>query len=396
MAAPMARPAKKASSSTWVVLVHTSGDVPASWSPALQDAAHAAADGRRFVPPPSATLDELQLALGCDGWNAACAGLVADTAGAGAAVVVDVAASADGIVVDARIVGSDGVVGATTERLTLSGTSDIDRKAAEAWVAGLVRGARPAVLLLTSDLPGDEVLLDDVLVGRTPLTLVGVTAGEHKVQVRRAGRAPLLRTISVVAGQTTRENVVLSAVGPPTLTAPTLGTAPTPAPSSPPTESSSSVAWGLTGAGTLLALVGGVFAVTHGVPVIEASMNQTSTGMRLEYEKFPVGGTVSGDARFAYLAERFGTTEAVVRKPEDFAVVLGQATLIANVAWGLLAVGGAVAGTGLGLLVVGGEDSEASTTTTDARAAGSGSPSAPAGAARTDAPPTTDAPTKTP
>ncbi len=345
-AAKAATPSKPASSS-WVVLVHPTGAVPPAWIGALQDAARNAGAPRRFVPPPTATLDELQLALGCDHWNNACAGLVAEAAGASAAVVLDVAA--DGaVVVDARIVGSDGAVQSSAERLTLSSTDETDRKAAIAWVVGLVRGARPAVLVVTTDLAGDELLVDDLPAGRTPATVVDVAPGPHRLQVRRPGRAPLLRTVNVVAGQTLRENLVLAAPGPATLTAPTLGADGAPPPLEV-TSSTSSWAWGLTGLGALAAVVGGVFSVTHGLPVLEAYLNQTDTGLQVEYEKFPGGGTVSGAARFDYLAERFGTDAATVRDQGAFQRVVENATVVGLAGASLLVVGVALTGAGIGL-----------------------------------------------
>jgi len=185
-------PTAKPPAAAWVVLVRSTGDVPPAWVASLQDAVRTAGAPRRFVPPPTATLDELQLALGCDHWNNACAALIAEAAGASAAVVVDVAA-AGAVVVDSRVIGSDAVVQSSVERLTLSSTDETDRKAAVAWVVGLVRGARPAVLVVTTDLAGDDLLVDDLPAGRTPVTLVDVAPGPHRLQVRRPGRAPLLR-----------------------------------------------------------------------------------------------------------------------------------------------------------------------------------------------------------
>jgi hypothetical protein len=358
LTAPAQAGRKPSASSSWVVLVHTSGAVPTGWPAALRAAAEASAGPRRFVPPPAATLDELQLALGCDGWNAACASVVADAAGAGTAVVVDVVARGSGLDVDARIVGPDGGVVASFPQLSLSGTGEAERVAAERWVAGLLRGVRPALLLVSSDLPGDEVFVDNVPAGRTPATIVDLAPGAHVLQLRRPGRAPAARTVTIAAGRTHVENLVLGAAGGATLTAPTVGTDSAPLPAS-----SLSTAWAVTGVGVLVTGVGGFLGVVYGLPVVEALLNQESGGLRSNYTTFPEGRPVPAGERVDHLAQRFGTTPEIVRDQAEFSGVLQRATLLANVGVGLLLAGGALTATGVGLFfgADGGDDTPAPT-----------------------------------
>jgi hypothetical protein len=346
---------KKAPSSAWVVLVHVSGEVPAEWSAPLQQAAQGAAPDRKWVPTPGTPLDELQLALGCADWDAACAGHVGESVGAGNVVLVSLQARGKGVVVGASVVGADGTVVSTGDPLALSSTSPNDLQAAERWVAAFVRGARPAVLLVNSDLAGDEVLLDGVLVGRTPLIVVDVAPGAHALQVRRAGRAPLQRSITVAPGATVREDVALSSTGPKMMANPTVGTDEAVA-----TSTTSQAAWGLAGVGGLVTVVGGVLAVVNGLPVLEATMNQTDGTLNRSYRPL-FGEPVEGAARFDFLAQRFGTDAAKVQNPADFSVILERATMLANVGIALLSAGGVLTATGIGLALTGEEAPPATT-----------------------------------
>src|ERR1041385_5578252 len=86
-------------SNKWVALVHTTGDVPASWQKELQAAAEQNKLGPAWAAPPAVTLDEAQLALGCAGWSKTCAGQIAAMTGAGIALVVEVTAKDAGVVI---------------------------------------------------------------------------------------------------------------------------------------------------------------------------------------------------------------------------------------------------------------------------------------------------------
>lgn len=226
-----ARPKPRAA--RWVTLVHTTGAVPADWAGSLRAAAEGADSGRTWMAPPSLSLDELTLTLGCAAWDAACAGQVASLLGADNAFSIDVVASGSGAAVRITSVARTGSVVGEPGRVEVS-LDDDGRAIAAAWVVGAVKGARPTILVVTADLAGTEVLIDGEPRGVTPLTLVDVVPpGEHILLLRREGRAPLSRTITVAAGAITREGGALTQ-GPEMKSTPTVGEAPpTPLPAPP-------------------------------------------------------------------------------------------------------------------------------------------------------------------
>jgi hypothetical protein len=242
----------------WVTLVHTTGPVPADWAGSLRAAAEGADSGRTWMPPPSLSLDELMLTLGCASWDAACAGQAASLLGADNALSIDVAAGGSGATVQIASVARTGAVVGDPEKVDVS-LDDDGRAIAAAWVAGAVKGARPTILVVSADLPGTEVLIDGEARGVTPLTLVDVVApGEHALVLRREGRAPLSRTITVAAGAITREGGALSQ-GPEMKSTPTVGEAPPtplPAPSGGGIPPLAIVGFGLGGAGVVAGVVG--------------------------------------------------------------------------------------------------------------------------------------------
>jgi len=251
-----ARPKPRAAK--WVTLVHTTGAVPADWAGSLRAAAEGADSGRTWMPPPSLSLDELMLTLGCAAWDAACAGQAASLLGADNALSIDVIASGTGAALQITSVARTGAVVGEPEKVEVS-LDDDGRTIAAAWVAGAVKGARPTILVVTADLPGTEVLIDGEPRGVTPLTLVDVIApGEHALVMRREGRAPLSRTITVAGGAITREGGALSQ-GPEMKTTPTVGEAP-PTPLPPPPGGGipplAIVGFGLGGAGVVAGVVG--------------------------------------------------------------------------------------------------------------------------------------------
>ena len=215
-----ARPKKKTES--WVALVHTIGDVPATWAPALQKAAESVTDSRVWLQPPGLSLDEIQLTLGCATWGPTCAGQATALIGADSALVIDVTRDTHGVVVRIDGVSGKGAVVGNGERIEVPITDD-GLAIAEAWVIGAIKGARPTVLIVTADLDGTEVLIDNKRVGVTPLTLVNtLAAGEHRLMLRRENRAPLTRPIVVQPGTVNREHGML-AQGPPMKSKPTVG-----------------------------------------------------------------------------------------------------------------------------------------------------------------------------
>lgn len=242
----------------WVTLVHTTGDVPADWAGALRSAAEGADSARTWLPPPGLSLDELMLTLGCASWDAACAGQAASLLGADNALSIDVVAAGAGATVQIASVARTGAVVGEPDRVEVS-LDDDGRTIAGAWVAGAVKGARPTILVVTADLPGTEVLIDGEPRGVTPVTLVDVIApGEHALVLRREGRAPLSRTISVAGGSITRESGSL-AQGPEMKSTPMVGEgppAPLPAPSGDGVPPMAIVGFGIGGVGVVAGIVG--------------------------------------------------------------------------------------------------------------------------------------------
>jgi hypothetical protein len=273
-AKPKVRPAK------WVTLIHTGGAVPADWAGALRAAAEGADSTRIWMPPPSLSLDELMLTLGCATWDAACAGQVASLLGADNALSVDVMANGAVAALQIASVARTGTVVGEPARVEVS-LDDDGRTVASAFVAGAVRGARPTVLIVTADLPGTEVLIDGEPRGVTPLTLVDVIApGEHALLLRREGRAPLSRTITVAAGAITREAGAL-AQGPPMTSTPSVGeVTPQPILPSPPAEGVPPLAvvgFGLGGAGVVAGVVG-VGLAAHAFSTLNAVFTTAADG----------------------------------------------------------------------------------------------------------------------
>lgn len=220
------RTAKK--KQTWVALVHTAGEVPATWAPRLQKAAEGVTDTRTWLPPPGLSLDDIQLTLGCATWGPTCAGQATSLIGADSALIIDIARDQHGIVVRIDGVDGKGAMIGNGERVEVSADDD-GLAIAEAWVVGAIKGARPTVLVVTSDLDGTEVLIDNKRVGVTPLTLVNELAvGEHRLMLRRENRAPLTRPIVVQPGTVNREHGML-AQGPAMKAQPVVGEQP-PAP----------------------------------------------------------------------------------------------------------------------------------------------------------------------
>ena len=80
------------------------------------------------------------------------------------------------------------------------------RPAAERPAQSASLGDRPytGMLVVESLPPGASVYLDNKPVGRTPLTLNGVTAGEHVVRLERDGYRRWGRSIRVVTAERNR------------------------------------------------------------------------------------------------------------------------------------------------------------------------------------------------
>lgn len=69
---------------------------------------------------------------------------------------------------------------------------------------------RPGNLLLSSDVPGALISLDQQIVGRVPLLLSDLSAGPHQLSMTAPGYSPLDQIISVASGKTTSFRAKLS------------------------------------------------------------------------------------------------------------------------------------------------------------------------------------------
>jgi hypothetical protein len=291
-----AKPVRK-KADTWVALVHTTGDVPAGWAGALRSAAESVTDQRTWLPPPELSLDEIQLTLGCAAWGPACAGQATALIGATNALVIEVTRDQHGVVVQIDGVSGTGAVVGDGERVEVA-ASDDGLAIASAWVVGAVRGARPTVLVVTSDLDGTEVVLDNAPVGVTPLTLVNrVSPGEHTVLLRRDSRAPLSRSIVVQPGTVNRLHGALAA-GPQMKSTPMVGEAePAPLPTLPTSLGASASPFAIAGYG-----LGGVGALAAVGGLVGAAINFGRQGDLVEVvngtEALRTGLCISSDGNF--------------------------------------------------------------------------------------------------
>jgi hypothetical protein len=260
-----ARPKSKAKTARWVTFVHAVGEVPGGWPIALRRAAEGAGAERSWLPPPALGIDELTGTLGCATWDAACAGAAASVLGADHALRIEIVASTERreAIVSAQSVDRAGATPGPVDAITVSADDD-GLALATTWIAGLVNGERPTIVVVQADLPGTEVLLDGERVGVTPLRLTGVVApGRHVLELRREGRAPLRENFDVAPGALVRVTRAL-AQGPPMTSTPTVGEAPpAPAPMVANEAAPSTlrfVGYGVGGLGAVVSVVGVVVA----------------------------------------------------------------------------------------------------------------------------------------
>jgi hypothetical protein len=351
----------------WVVLVHTQGEVPSSWPERLRLSAQKAQADRNWVDPPAVTLDEVQLVLGCVAWDVACAAQVAGMTGAQNALVVDVARKGAEIALSIQAVSAEGVVAGESEKsgdgvspfkVEIGSVDDDGLKVAEAFVVGAVTGARPTVLIVSSDLEGDDVVVDNVPRGKTPLTLIDqIAVGEHALLLKREGRAPLSRTIQVVAGLN-REHGVLSAGGPAMKSEPEVGTvkvlppetAPTPTPAGeiPPMALAG---WGMTGVGALTAVVTGLLGTLWQIDVADFNGNINDEGLIDPTYTRTFGEPVRGGDRGPFFESTFGVDGS---DPKQLNVGVNAKQTAATTLFVVAGIGALLAGTGAGLALSGG------------------------------------------
>lgn len=204
--------------SSWVVLVKTDGSVPPSWSQNLQDAVKSAAEASgavKWVAPPQVSLEDAQLALGCGGWGPACVGQIAGMMNAEKALLLEIEARGEGAWMTYEVITTAGVSERKPVRFELPDRGRDGLKVARVVAASAVTGKPITVVTLKTDVPGAEVVIDGEKRGKTPLTLADqLPPGQHRVELRLEGRAPVTQTIQVRAGEVTRVGAVMSAGGP--------------------------------------------------------------------------------------------------------------------------------------------------------------------------------------
>ncbi|MBI1946447.1 MAG: PEGA domain-containing protein [Deltaproteobacteria bacterium] len=258
----------------WVALVHTEGEIPASWPETLRKAAEGVKDGRVWTEPPAVTLVEAQAALGCAGWGPSCAAQVAQMTGATTALLVDVTGTGAGVGLSSEaVLASNGQAAKGKHEVLLPDTSDDSLRYAVAWVKGSLVDKLPALLIVDTATPGGEVRFDGKRVGTTehgPVRIVVEAPGSHTLLVTKEGSAPVTREVRLAANETVKELVALSAEGPPVdpkvhVGDPSVITPKVTDPPQPPATADGSgavVGWSVTGAGALVTLAAGAFAGT--------------------------------------------------------------------------------------------------------------------------------------
>ncbi|OGQ09086.1 MAG: hypothetical protein A2138_12720 [Deltaproteobacteria bacterium RBG_16_71_12] len=258
----------------WVALIHTDGEVPASWSETLRKAAESVKDGRVWTEPPAVTLGEAQSALGCAGWGPACAAQVAQMTGATTALLVDVTGTGAGVGLSTEaVLAGSGQPAKGKNEVLLPDTSDDSLRYAAAWVKGSLVDKLPALLIVDTATPGGEVRLDGKRAGTTdkgPVRIVVESPGTHTLLVTKEGAAPVTRDVRLAPNETVKELVSLSAEGPPVDPGVRVGDPkvitpkPPDAPQPPATLDTSGavVGWSVTGVGAVVTLAAATFAGT--------------------------------------------------------------------------------------------------------------------------------------
>ena len=351
---PERRPDKKA---TWVALVQVDAGLPTAWAQRLRAAAEADR-AISFVPPPAVSLEEAQLALGCSEWGPACAAQIAATSGAQQAIAISLRGTPGAPLLEVLRVKADGASMGDVDKVALPGTTPEGLKIAEGFVRAAMRGARPTILIVTTDVPGAEVLVDGALLGRTPLTAADAVApGAHDLLLRLEGRAPVSRRITLEPGEFHREHGVMSSGGPPRKSEPVVGT-PAAAPE-PTTPAMMAIAgWSLTGIGAAVAVggaIGSALSARDWSSIIDPQSGGYGKNLCTRDGDI-VGGALCGDG-----------TEPIEDQTRDVAVLnrmVGRYQGRMTTALVALGAGVLVAATGVALALTMGAGEEADATAT--------------------------------
>ncbi len=206
-AAPASPPARPL-----VVLVDSSPAMPpelrAQLVPALQAEVERSA-GYRWSEPPPVSVDELALALNCDGMDDACLRRAADSLKTEAVLLVSVSSGGRREVtlslVHVKVARPSKVLGVTL--------SDVATTVTEVRTAarGLLGPVRPTRLLVLTEPAGAQVTVDGRPVGKSPVTLADITEGAHRVTVGLSGYQDQETQVQVPLGQATEVRLSLVA-----------------------------------------------------------------------------------------------------------------------------------------------------------------------------------------
>jgi len=158
------------------------------------------------------------------------------------------------------------------EKYLAEGGSEVPASRVEEVKRELARlGPRVATVTVTTDIPGAEVSVDDLSIGKTPFEHpVRVNAGRRRISVAAEGRVPQTRVVEPAGGDTLQLKFELASPPAAETAAPSK-----PAPMAAPSRSVPWVAWGITGA-----LAAGT-AVT-GVLALKAHSDQDTTKSHLD------------------------------------------------------------------------------------------------------------------
>lgn len=202
-----------------MVAVLTSGHVPddvaAAVQTALVDGVRPLAGGR---PVLALALPELRDRLAACA-DAACQGAILGEAGVIGAVIARLSRRTTRGEVALTLDIIDPVSGAS--RLPQQSASVADAASAPAAIAPLVEQLRPVMfspppppptLLVTVNVDGATIAIDDAAVGQSPIAAQRLTPGHHVVRITRAGYAGTQRAVDLEPGEQSRLDVNLDAL----------------------------------------------------------------------------------------------------------------------------------------------------------------------------------------
>jgi hypothetical protein len=277
-----------------------------SYATAIRRVVEADAKGS-FVAPPGLPLPEVVLALGCNGFDAACAAQIADTLDAGAALVVAIDDDPTAVVATMRLVGKGGKLLRPPAAFRIPGNNPrrplrdrFDRvgyalgQAASAYARKL---PLPAILWVEGTDSSSSVVIDGQRTEALPANVVDLPAGSHTLEVQST-----TTMVDLVGG----EVVIAYVQGPAAVAAPDqkaiVGT----------TRTSPGWAWPVFGVGVAAAVVGGAVGITHNVLVLTAYGPKSATGDTFKSNAPMCAGPYScGDRSLDSLTTQFNLVQAV-------------------------------------------------------------------------------------